>query len=162
MFALSMLARFVGTEHFSNDFAEKCIRIGMALVEANDDPDVRKCAYTLFGAVATVVKDKMSVCMEPCVALMIKSLQSTEGLIYELPEESNLPLDMLEEGDDDDDDVQDDFINAPGDDNDDDNIALCMGSPYMGEKEQALNALRDFSVSCGAAFYPFIDQVLKL
>ena len=166
VFSLSMLARFIGTESFSLEFAEQCIAIGMQLVKTNDDPDVRKCAYTLFGAVATVVKEKMSVCMQPCVALMIKSLQSTEGMLEE-PDVSDLPLGNLEIDDEDEEDEDDNLegnvTNAPqgeeDEDNEDCNRGLCMGS-YLGEKEQALNALRDFSVACGSAFYPYIDQVI--
>ena len=75
MCTLSVLARAVGQEKFSGEFCEKCIKIGMTLIETNDDPDVRKCAYNLFGAVATVVKEKMAPILEPCVTLMLKTVQ---------------------------------------------------------------------------------------
>ena len=138
MSTLSILARCVGKENFSREFAEKCISIGMQLVESNDDPDVRKCAYNLFGAVATIVKEDLSSVMEACVTLMLKSLQSTEGIHLEMSgSESNLPLENLEDEEDeinlDEDAAEDDLEDVK---------AIGVENAYVGEKEQALIALK--------------------
>lgn len=159
MASLSTLARCVGKEKFSREFADKCITIGMQLVQSNDDPDVRKCAYNLFGAVASIVKEDMAAVMESCVTLMLKSLQSTEGITLEMNNEfSNLPLENL---DDDDDEVCLDNTNE--DDNDDleDIKAIGVENAFVSEKEQALLTLKEISSECGVAFYPFIYQSLE-
>lgn len=159
MSTLSILARSVGKENFSREFAEKCINIGMQLVESNDDPDVRKCAYNLFGAVASIVKEEMSAIMESCVTLMLKSLQSTEGIHLEVEgDDTNLPLDSLEDEDDEislDETAQEDDVDL------DEVKAIGVENAFVAEKEQALIALKDFSLECGAAFYPYIYQSLE-
>jgi len=157
MSTLSVLARCVGKEKFSQEFAEKCLTIGMQLVESNDDPDVRKCAFNLFGAVATIVKEGMSSVLESCVTLMLKSLQSTEGIHLELSgDESNLPLENL-----DDDDEEISLETETAEDDLDDVKAIGVENAFVSEKEQALIALKDFSTECGSAFYPYIYQSME-
>ena len=142
MSTLSVLARCVGEEKFSREFAEKCITIGMQLVEANDDPDVRKCAYNLFGAVATIVKEDMSAVMQPCVTLMLKTLQSTEGIHLEMAgTDSNLPLEDLDDDDEDEINLEDSVVE---DENLDEIKSIGVENAFVGEKEQALVALKDF------------------
>ena len=158
MSTLAVLARCVGSEKFNVEFAEKCITIGMQLVEANDDPDVRKCAYNLFGAVATIVKEDMSACMEPCVTLMLKSLQSTEGIHLEMSgADSNLPLEEL---DDEEDEINLEDASEEAEDLDDVK-AIGVENAFVAEKEQALVALKDFSLECGPAFFPFLDPCIE-
>merc|ERR1719282_1497637 len=85
MATLGTLARAVGQQHFSKEFAEKCVNIGLELVKNNDDPDVRKCAFSLFGSVATVVKADMGAQLVGfLVDLMLKTIQNTEGLSLEM------------------------------------------------------------------------------
>ena len=47
---------FVGPTNFVPSLAEECCKLGIELMQQNDDPDVRKAAFTLFGAVAFVAK----------------------------------------------------------------------------------------------------------
>jgi len=160
MSTLSVLARCVGEENFSREFAEKTINIGMQLVESNDDPDVRKCAYNLFGAVATIVKEDMASVMEACVTLMLKSLQSTEGVHLEMvDEESNLPLEQLEDDEEEEVDLTDGEVEA--EDELEGVKSIGVENAYVSEKEQALLSLKDLSIQCGAAFYPFIYQSME-
>ena len=164
MATLSTLARCVGKEKFSREFADQCLNIGMQLVQSNDDPDVRKCAYNLFGAVATIVKEDMAAVLESCVTLMLKTLVSTEGITFELADdvaESNLPLENLDDEDDEIclDNTDDD---AGGDADDLENLkSVNVENAYVSEKEQALLTLKELSSECGAAFYPFIYQSLE-
>merc|ERR1712013_316160 len=103
MSTLGVLARAVGKENFSREFAEKCLNIGMKLVETNDNPEVRKCAYSLFGAVGSIVKEEMAAVMPLCVQLMLKSIQSTEGISLETEENNTgLPLEDLSEDEEED------------------------------------------------------------
>lgn len=156
MATLGTLARAVGQEHFSREFAEKCITIGMELVQNNDNPDVRKCAYSLFGSVASVVKEEMASVMAACVNLMLKSIQSTEGISLEMEENKaaeGLPLEELSD--------EEDLADGESDDAVEDLEglkALTVQNEYVAEKECAVTALKDLSVECGTAFYPYLSD----
>ena len=152
MTTLGTLARATGQQHFSKEFAERCVQIGLELVKNNDDPDVRKCAYSLFGSVATVVKADMGTQLVGfLVELMLKTIQNTEGLSYELEDnDTNIPLEDLSdeediESDDEGDKTQDDMEGVR---------AVTIHNSFVQEKEYAIAALKDLSVECGAAFYP--------
>merc|ERR550519_326920 len=154
MSTLGVLARAVGQEHFSREFAEKCINIGMELVQNNDNPDVRKCAYSLFGAVASVVKEEMATVMPVCVNLMLKSIQSTEGISVETEENrTGLPLEDLSDEEDieggESQDVAEDMDGLK---------SMSVQNEYVAEKECAVIALKDLAMECGSAFYPFLSQ----
>jgi len=157
MSTLGVLARAVGQENFSREFAEKCIKIGMELVQNNDNPDVRKCAYALFGAVASVVKEEMASVMPVCVNLMLKSIQSTEGISIETEENNtSLPLeDLSDEEDIEADDDKDQETDLDG------LKSMSVQNEYVAEKECAVIALKDLSVECGAAFYPYLPQATE-
>jgi len=165
MSTLGILARCVGKDKFSREFADQCITIGMQVVNANDaDPDVRRCAYSLFGAVATIVKEDMAAVLEPCVVMMLKSLQSTEGIHLEMngdaDEQANLPLENLDDCCIENGDICLDDA-SEGDDDLEDVKAIGVENAYVSEKEQALLALKELSVECGQAFYPYIIQSME-
>ena len=56
---LGSLARAVGPTNFVPSLAEECCKLGIEMMQQNDDPDVRKAAFSLFGAVAFVAKGNM-------------------------------------------------------------------------------------------------------
>merc|ERR1740129_2221214 len=158
MYTLGVLARAVGQENFSREFAEKCIKIGMGLVETNDDPDVRKCAYALFGAVSSVVKEEMAAILEPCVTLMLKTIQSADGVTLN-PEanDSNLPLEDLS---DDEEDITG-AENEAGVEELEGIKSVQVENAYLAEKEQAIIALKELSINCGQAFFPYLFQSIE-
>jgi len=160
MATLGTLARAVGEQHFSKEFAEKCINIGLELVKTNDDPDVRKCAFSLFGAVASVVKTEMGTELVGfLVDLMLKSIQNSEGISLEMEDnDTNIPLEDLSDEED---------IESNADENDKtlDDLEgvknVNIENAFMAEKECAIIALKDLSVECGAAFHPFLSQCME-
>jgi len=158
MSTLGVLARCVGEQNFKREFADQCMKIAMQLVNTNDDPDVRKCAYSLFGAVSYVMKEDMGPVLEECVTLMLKSIQSTEGIHLETgDDDANLPLENLE--DEDEINLED---SSATDEEELQNIkAISVENSFVGEKQQAILALGDMSKHCGTAFYPFIYQSLE-
>ena len=80
MSTLSILARSVGEQSFKREFADQCIKIGMQLVNSHpEDPDVHYCAYNLFGAIATIMKEDMQPVLQECVTIMLKTIQSLDG-----------------------------------------------------------------------------------
>ena len=59
MDTLGSLARAVGPTNFVPSLSEECCKLGIDLMNQHDDPDVRKAAFNLFGAVAFVAKGNM-------------------------------------------------------------------------------------------------------
>jgi len=160
MSTLGVLARAVGQQHFSREFAEKCLNIGMELVQKNDNPDVRKCAYSLFGSVASVVKEEMAAVMAPIVDLMLKSIQSTEGISLETEENNTgLPLEQLSEDEEEDLEDKDSQDTAVSDM--EDIKSMSVQNEYVAEKECAVSALKDLAMECGAAFHPFLPAATE-
>ena len=156
MGTLGSLARAVGKEHFSNQFAEKCFNIGMELVKTNDDPDIRKCAFSLFGAVATVVKEDMGTQLVGfLVDLMLKTIQNTDGLNLEMEDNgTNLPLEDLSD--------EEDIESGDERDRSLDDMegvkSVSIHNSYLEEKECAMIALKDLSIECGTSFAPYLSQ----
>merc|ERR1712226_304109 len=60
MDTLGILARAVGPKTFAPAMAEECCKLGVMMVSQYDDPDVRKCAYSLFASVAFIAKESMA------------------------------------------------------------------------------------------------------
>merc|ERR1719219_2554483 len=150
MSTLATLARATGQQSFSKEFAEKCVNIGLELVKTNDDPDVRKCAFSLFGAVASVVKMEMGTELVGfLVEMMLKTVQNTEGLSLEMEDnDTNIPLEELSDEEDIEEEVDDmDEVKA-----------VSIQNSFIMEKEYALVALKDLSTECGSAFYPFLPN----
>uniref|UniRef100_A0A673LM73 Importin-4-like n=1 Tax=Sinocyclocheilus rhinocerous TaxID=307959 RepID=A0A673LM73_9TELE len=75
---LSVLARTVGKEVFS-PLAAECVQLGLNLTDAVDDPDLRRCTYSLFSAVSDVSPDCLAPQLTPITTVMLLSLRSTEG-----------------------------------------------------------------------------------
>ena len=157
MATLATLARAVGQQHFSKDFAENSVKIGLELVKNNDDPDVRKCAYSLFGSVATVVKADMGTeLVGILVEMMLKTIQNTEGLSLDMEDnDTNIPLEELS----DEEDIEEDGDDEDKDEDDMEGVkGVSIQNAYVEEKECAMVALKDLSTECGAAFFPYLDQ----
>uniref|UniRef100_A0A8C7KJ17 Importin 4 n=1 Tax=Oncorhynchus kisutch TaxID=8019 RepID=A0A8C7KJ17_ONCKI len=76
---LSVLARTIGKDVFS-PLAAECVQLGLNLTNAIDDPDLRRCTYSLFSAVSTVSPDCLSPHLTAITTIMLLSLKSTEGV----------------------------------------------------------------------------------
>ena len=93
---------FIGPTNFVPSLAEECCKLGIELMQQNDDPDVRKAAFTLFGAVAFVAKGNMESILPGLVEQMLTSATSKEGISLEFKDEDNslLPLEELSDDED--------------------------------------------------------------
>uniref|UniRef100_A0A8C7HCN3 Importin 4 n=1 Tax=Oncorhynchus kisutch TaxID=8019 RepID=A0A8C7HCN3_ONCKI len=76
---LSVLARTIGKEVFS-PLAAECVQLGLNLTNTIDDPDLRRCTYSLFSAVSTVSPDCLNPHLTAITTIMLLSLKSTEGV----------------------------------------------------------------------------------
>lgn len=170
--ALGVLVRTLGKTHMQ--LSEDCLKLGMSLIENEiSDPDIRRTAFGLFSAVASIVGENMSPFLEKIIKSMLTSVESTEGLIAHFADEegaaSKLPnfgfledtqnnsqssvIDIENEDEDDDDDIIEDVE------------GFSVENAYMEEKADACECLGDLAKYTKAAFKPYLqlcfDEVMK-
>ncbi|QQP57848.1 Importin4like, partial [Caligus rogercresseyi] len=161
MYTLGVIARSVAeTGAFGSALAQECVTLGINLITAHDDPDVRKSAYALFASVAYVVKEEMAPVLPPIVERMLKSLQSMEELALEFNEEEEL----FQELEDDEEEV-DLSLDAVSDETKrafESIKAVSVENAFMDEKEQAILAFRDLVKYVGPeAFRPYLPELTE-
>uniref|UniRef100_A0AAR2KN33 TOG domain-containing protein n=1 Tax=Pygocentrus nattereri TaxID=42514 RepID=A0AAR2KN33_PYGNA len=132
---LSVLARTIGKDVFS-PLAAECVQLGLKLTDAVDDPDLRRCTYSLFSAVSTVSPESLIPHLTAITTLMLMSLKSTEGVTVSTYDKQFVLLD-----DDDDDDEEEDSVLEEDGENEVDNVAgFSVENAYIDEKEDASSA----------------------
>lgn len=164
MDTLSSLARAVGPTNFVPSLAEECCKLGIDLMQQHDDPDVRKAAFSLFGAVAFVTKGNMGTTLPGLVEQMLVAATSKDGISLELKDEDNsgLPLEELDEEDED--EVNGDIsLGTESSLAELDKIkSINVENAYKEEKETAIAMLQEMCVSCGPKiFLPFVPKCLE-
>uniref|UniRef100_A0AAZ3Q562 Importin N-terminal domain-containing protein n=1 Tax=Oncorhynchus tshawytscha TaxID=74940 RepID=A0AAZ3Q562_ONCTS len=153
---LSVLARTIGKDVFS-PLAAECVQLGLNLTNAIDDPDLRRCTYSLFSAVSTVSPDCLSPHLTAITTIMLLSLKSTEGVTAHLEEDKTFVL--LDDDDDDDDAEGDAILDDEGADTvDPDTAGFSVENAYIDEKEDACDALGEIAFNTGATFQPFLES----
>uniref|UniRef100_A0A8C7WZC6 Importin 4 n=1 Tax=Oryzias sinensis TaxID=183150 RepID=A0A8C7WZC6_9TELE len=153
---LSVLARTIGKDVFS-PLAAECIQLGMNLTDNIDDPDLRRCTYSLYSSVATICPESLTPHLTAITTVMLLALKSTEGITAHLEEDKNFVL--LDDNDDDDtdkgaehlleDEPETDILESAG---------FSVENAYMDEKEDACDALGEIAFSTGVAFQPFLES----
>ncbi|KAM9552689.1 importin-4-like isoform 3-T3 [Salvelinus alpinus] len=152
---LSVLARTIGKEVFS-PLAAECVQLGLNLTNAIDDPDLRRCTYSLFSAVSTVSPDCLNPHLTAITTIMLLSLKSTEGVTAHLEEDKTF---VLLDDDDDDEAQGDTILDEEGTDTVDPDIAgFSVENAYIDEKEDTCDALGEIAFNTGAAFQPFLES----
>lgn len=136
-----MIARTIGEQTF-RPFAEECLHFTLNLVNGKDDPDLRKCAYGVFASLASVLKDDSAPALPTIVPLLIKAVESNEGVTAQLKDDED---EAFPAGDilDDDEDV------SPMDNEDDEDSDVAgytVENAYLEEKEEACLALRELAL----------------
>ncbi|XP_043541467.1 importin-4-like [Chiloscyllium plagiosum] len=76
---LGVLARTIGKDVFL-PLAEECCQLGLNLIDHVDDPDLRRCTYSLFAALSVVMGPNMAPHLEKMTTVMLLSIKSTEGV----------------------------------------------------------------------------------
>ena len=164
MDTLGALARAVGPTTFGASIAEDCWKFAIDLCSKYDDPDIRKCAYSLYASVAVVAKEAMAPVLPLIIPTMLRSVSSKEGISLEYKEDdSGLPVEEFS------DDDEDEISLGQGDDAADeitDVKTINVENSFMEEKEQAILALKGICIDTGNAFYPVLyscyEEVWKL
>ncbi|KAK2869932.1 hypothetical protein Q8A67_024324 [Cirrhinus molitorella] len=155
---LSVLARTVGKEVFS-PLAAECVQLGLNLTDAVDDPDLRRCTYSLFSAVSDVIPDCLAPHLTPITTVMLLSLRSTEGVTAHLGEDKQFVL--LDDDDADDEGEEGDAVlDEEGETEVDDRdvAGFSVENAYIDEKEDACDALGEIAFNTGVAFQPFLES----
>ncbi len=156
MDTLGVLARSVGPASFAPTLAEECCKLGLEVISSQDDPDIRKCAFSLFSSVAFVVNNKMMPVLPKITELLLHSCNSKEGISFEFKDASDLQLEDLS----DDDDIS--LNSTHGTSDEAEKIkAINVENAYMEEKEQAVLALKEICKHAPDAFYPHIYQSME-
>ncbi|XP_017325180.1 importin-4 [Ictalurus punctatus] len=153
---LSVLARTVGKDAFG-PLAAECVQLGLKLTDAVDDPDLRRCTYSLFSAVSTISPESINPHLTAITTLMVLSLKSTEGVTTHLEEDKQFVL--LDDDDDNDDEEGGDAVLEEDGENEVEDVAgFSVENAYMDEKEDACDSLGEIAFNTGAAFQPFLES----
>ncbi|XDV47260.1 hypothetical protein PO909_016943 [Leuciscus waleckii] len=154
---LSVLARTVGKDAFS-PLAAECVQLGLNLTDAVDDPDLRRCTYSLFSALSEMSPDCLTPHLTSITTVMLLSLRSTEGVMTHLEEDKQF---VLLDDDDDDEGEEGDIILDEEEETeiDDSDVAgFSVENAYIDEKEDACDALGEIAFNTGVAFQPFLES----
>ncbi|KAG8455383.1 hypothetical protein GDO86_001542 [Hymenochirus boettgeri] len=152
---LGILARTLGKDSFL-PIAEDCCLLGLGLCDRIDDPDLRGCTYTLFGALSEVMKDSISLHLEKMTTLMLLSLKSKEGVVVHYNENRSFLLF------DDEADEEDAIIEENEDDEEDPDIeGYSVVNSYMDEKQDACLSLGEIAYNASSSFFPYLDSCFQ-
>uniref|UniRef100_A0A3B4WKT9 Importin 4 n=1 Tax=Seriola lalandi dorsalis TaxID=1841481 RepID=A0A3B4WKT9_SERLL len=152
---LSVLARTIGKDVFS-PLAAECVRLGLNLNDTIDDPDLRRCTYSLYSAVSTVSPDCLTPYLTAITTVMLLALKSNEGIMAHLEEDKTFVL--LDDDDDKEEDKDvDDFLEDDTESDVHDVAGFSVENAYIDEKEDACDALGEIAFNTGAAFHAFLE-----
>lgn len=156
---LSVLARTIGKDVFS-PLAAECVQLGLNLTDTIDDPDLRRCTYSLYSAVSTVSPECLTPHLTAITTVMLLALKSNEGITAHLEEDKTFVL--LDDDDDDDAEEKDvDFLEDEPETDIHDVAGFSVENAYIDEKEDACDALGEIAFSTGAAFQPFLESTFQ-
>ncbi|TSL82486.1 Importin-4 [Bagarius yarrelli] len=134
--------------------AAECMQLGLSLTDAVDDPDLRRCTYSLFSAVSTISPESVDPHLSAITTMMLMSLKSTEGVMTHLEEDKQFVL--LD--DDDDEDEGDVVLEEDGENEVEDLAGFSVENAYIDEKEDACDALGEIAFNTGVGFQPFMES----
>lgn len=154
---LSVLARTIGNDVFS-PLAAECVQLGLNLTDAVDDPDLRRCTYSLFSAVSSVSPDCLTPHLTAITTIMLLSLKSTEGVTAHLEEDKQFVLLDDEDEDAEGDAILEDDGEVEAETEERDVAGFSVENAYIDEKEDACDALGEIALNTGAAFQPFLES----
>uniref|UniRef100_A0A8D3DJ28 Importin 4 n=1 Tax=Scophthalmus maximus TaxID=52904 RepID=A0A8D3DJ28_SCOMX len=138
---LSVLARTIGKDVFG-PLAAECVQLGLNLTDTIDDPDLRRCTYSLYSAVSTVSPDCLTPHLTAITTVMLLALKSNEGItVYNIHKTF-----VLLDDDNEDDKEEVDLEDFPEDEAEveadiHDVAGFSVENAFIDEKEDACDAL---------------------
>lgn len=148
---LGILARNLGKDVFL-PLSEECCQLGLNLCNQVDDPDLRRCTYSLFAALSLIMEDGIASHLEHITTLMVLSLKSREGVVPHYSE--NKTFTLFE----DEDETPAEEETTIDEDEDPDIEGYSVENAYIDEKEDACMALGEIALHASSAFMPYLDQ----
>uniref|UniRef100_A0A665X5G6 TOG domain-containing protein n=1 Tax=Echeneis naucrates TaxID=173247 RepID=A0A665X5G6_ECHNA len=142
---LSVLARTIGKDVFS-PLAAECIHLGLNLTDTIDDPDLRRCTYSLYSAVSTVTPDCLTPHLTAITTVMLLALKSNEGITVKSQDKTFVLLD--DDEDDKEQNVDADLTEDEVEMDVHDVAGFSVENSYIDEKEDACDALGEILVTC--------------
>lgn len=76
---LATIAQTIGNENF-RPLAQETLQLGLRILNNSADPDNRRAAFALVGALAMVLKEELGPVLPTVVEQMIGTIQSSEGI----------------------------------------------------------------------------------
>ncbi|XP_076983214.1 importin-4 isoform X3 [Tamandua tetradactyla] len=153
---LGVLTRAVGEP--MRPLAEECCQLGLGLCDQVDDPDLRRCTYSLFAALSGLMGEGLAPYLPQMTTLMLSSLRSTEGIVPQYDGSSSFLLfDNESEGEE-----EEELMDEDVEEEDDSEISgYSVENAFFDEKEDTCAALGELSVNTSVAFLPYIESVFE-
>ncbi|XP_070283085.1 importin-4 isoform X1 [Myotis yumanensis] len=153
---LGVLARAVGEP--MRPLAEECCQLGLGLCDQVDDPDLRRCTYSLFAALSGLMGEDLAPYLPQITTLMLLSLRSTEGIVPQYDSSSSFLL----FDDESDGEEEEELMDEDEEEEDDSEISgYSVENAFFDEKEDTCAALGEISVNTSVAFLPYMESVLE-
>nr|XP_020018519.1 importin-4 isoform X2 [Castor canadensis] len=153
---LGVLARAVGEP--MRPLAEECCQLGLGLCDQVDDPDLRRCTYSLFAALSGLMGEGLAPHLPQITTLMLLSLRSTEGIVPQYDGSSSFLLFDDESNEEEEEELMDDDMEE---DDDSEISGYSVENAFFDEKEDTCAALGEISVNTSVAFLPYMESVFE-
>lgn len=152
---LGVLARALGES--MKPLAEECCQLGLGLCIHVDDPDVRRCTYSLFAALSGLMGESLGPYLPQITTLMLLSLRSTEGIV---PQYDGISSFLLFDDDSEAEEEEELMDEDMEEEEDDSEISgYSVENAFFDEKEDTCTALGEISMNTSVAFLPFMDAI---
>ncbi|XP_057577089.1 importin-4 [Hippopotamus amphibius kiboko] len=153
---LGVLARAVGEP--MRPLAEECCQLGLGLCDQVDDPDLRRCTYSLFAALSGLMGESLAPHLPRITTRMLLSLCSTEGIVPQYDGSSTFLLFDDESGGEE----EEELMEEDEEEEDDSEISgYSVENAFFDEKEDTCAALGEISVNASVAFLPYMETVFE-
>ncbi|XP_004698548.3 importin-4 [Echinops telfairi] len=153
---LGVLARAVGEP--MRPLAEECCQLGLGLCDQVDDPDLRRCTYSLFAALSGLLGEGLAPHLPQITTLMLVSLRSTEGIVPQYDGSSSFLLFDEESDGEEEEELMDEDVDA---DSDSEISGYSVENAFFDEKEDTCAALGEIAVNTSVAFLPYMESVFE-
>ncbi|XP_062992581.1 importin-4 [Elgaria multicarinata webbii] len=151
---LSVLATTMSKEVFL-PVADDCCKLGLDLCDKVDDPDLRRCTYSLFGSLGSVLGEALAPYLPRITTLMLYSIKSTEGVEPHFGTGNSF---LLFDDEEEEAEVEgDETFTDDEDDEDLDLTGLSVTNTFMDEKEDACMALGEIAAAASVSFLPYME-----
>ncbi|XP_068954024.1 importin-4 isoform X2 [Petaurus breviceps papuanus] len=155
---LGVLARAVGEP--MKPLAEECCHLGLSLCDQVDDPDLRRCTYSLFAALSVLMGEGLAPHLPKITTLMMSSLRSTEGIVPLYDTSSSFLLFDESEGEEED---EEELMDEDTEEEEEDSeiSGYNVENAFFDEKEDTCTALGEISVNASVAFLPYMESAFE-